>query len=226
MANINRIEALGAKAESVVGRVPLWLLGAISAIGGVALLVGFVLALAASKAGEVAGALGSVIGGIVGAGGAVWAVFLMLLRQRKEEMAKVTEAVTIEVIGYAKYVVGALNTCRRISSGAVKMPRQDVGSIVESLVADPVIYPAIADTVGLLPHPNSTTEFYMRLSEAKSMVEVLRTKTNPQGITYVSPPVEYVTPEFAALLADSLITALQLARVIIADGSPRSVTAR
>jgi hypothetical protein len=57
----------------------------------------------------------------------------------------------------------------------------------------------------------------MRLEEAKSMVEMFRTRTNPQGITYASPPVEIVTPEFAGSVADSLITALQLAHSIVTD---------
>jgi hypothetical protein len=63
----------------------------------VVLLAVFLTALRHSKSGELAGALGSLIGGIVGAGGAVWAVFLALSRQRQEETAKVAEAVRTEV---------------------------------------------------------------------------------------------------------------------------------
>lgn len=50
-------------------------------------LVVFLVALFQSKAGEIGGALGSVLGGFVGAGGAVWAVYLALSRQRDEEVA-------------------------------------------------------------------------------------------------------------------------------------------
>ncbi|MGH6974599.1 MAG: hypothetical protein ACRED6_08230 [Stellaceae bacterium] len=84
-------------------------------------------------------------------------------------------------------------------------------------MSDPIIYAAVVDRVTLLPHPSATAEFYMRHSEAKSMVEVLRTKSNPSSATYVSPPPEFVKPDFAATIADSLITALLLARTIIGN---------
>jgi hypothetical protein len=184
-------------------------------IGTVLLLIFFIF-LVESKAGEIAGALGSFIGGIVGAGGAVWAVFLMLARQRQEETDKVAAAVKTEVTTLAKYVVGGIEICQHIKAG-LKVPRQDAHNIVKSFSNDPIIYPAVADRVGLLPHPHATTEFYMRLSEAKTMTEMLRTKTDPQGVTYVSPPMEYITPEFATSVADSLITALQLARIIVSN---------
>jgi hypothetical protein len=166
--------------------------------------------------GEIAAALGALVGGVVGAGGAVLAVFLTLSRQREEDTAKVATAVRTEVATYVKYVIGSIEICQQIQGG-LKMPRQDASAIVQNLIADPVVYPAVADRIGLLPHPNMTAEFYMRIAEAKSMVEILRTKTNPQGATYVTPPVELVSAEFAALLAESLITALQLARPIVAE---------
>jgi hypothetical protein len=57
------------------------------------LLLGFIFALAGSKADEISSALGSLIEGMVGAGGAVWAVFLMLSRQRQEEATSATRAI-------------------------------------------------------------------------------------------------------------------------------------
>src|SRR5438105_2129754 len=66
---------------------------------------------------------------------------------------------------------------------------------------------------GLLPHPNATAQFYMRLSEAKAMVESLQMANVEQ---------EHVSAENAATIADSLITAIQLAHGILAgDGDPR-----
>jgi hypothetical protein len=187
-------------------------------IAAVAVLVfGFSAALIGSKAGEIAGALGSLIGGMVGAAGAVWAVFLMLSRQRREETAKVADAIRTEVTTLVKYVIGAVKICEQIKSGEIKVPRQDAHYIVKNFASDPVIYPAVADRIGLLPHPHATTEFYMRLSETKTMVEMLRTKTDPPGITYSSPTLEYIKPEFAETVVESLITALQLARPIVAN---------
>jgi hypothetical protein len=49
------------------------------------------------------------------------------------------------------------------------------------------------------------------------MVEMLRTKTDQPGIPFSASVIVYVTPEFAASIADRLITALQLARPIVAN---------
>lgn len=60
----------------------------------------------------------------------------------------------------------------------------------------------------------------MRISETKAMLEALRTKTVSPAIMY-NTALEYVTAEFATKVADSLITALQLARSIVGnDGDP------
>jgi hypothetical protein len=84
---------------------------------------------------------------------------------------------------------------------------------MRKLFVEPVVYKAVADRIGLLPHPNATAQFYMRLSEAKAMVESLAMANVAQ---------ERVTPENAATIADSLITSLQLAHGILAgDGDPQ-----
>lgn len=191
---------------------------ATAAIGLVFLF--FALDLLRSDAGQGAGALGSFIGGIIGAGGAVWAVHLTIARQRNEEIERVGDAVRTEVTAFVKYVIGAVEICQQIKDG-LKIPRQDARYIAKNFWGDPIIYPAVADRVGLLPHPQATTEFYMRLSEVRGMLEALRTKTDPQSFINVQAPPEHVTPDFAASIADSLITALQLARPIVAsDGDP------
>jgi hypothetical protein len=183
----------------------------------VVLLAVFLTALRHSKSGELAGALGSLVGGIVGASGAVFAVFLALSRQRQEETEKVAEAVRTEVTTLVKYAIGAVDICEQIKKGVIKLPRQDAHYMVKNFAGDPIIYPAVADRVGLLKHPHATVEFYMRILEAKVMVEMLRTKTTVSGITFTAAPVELVTAEFAGSVADSLLTALQLARAIVAD---------
>jgi hypothetical protein len=141
-------------------------------------------------------------------------------QQKNEEIAQVSDAVRTEVTAFAKYVIGAVEICQQIRNG-LKIPIQSARYVAKSFWGDPIVYPAVADRVGLLPHPHATTEFYMRLSEVRAMLEALRTKTDPSSHMYVSPPPEFVTPDFAATIADSLITALQLARPIVSnDGNP------
>jgi hypothetical protein len=82
---------------------------------GVLLLAWFFADLLDSNAGERAVALGAVIGGIIGAGGAVFAVYLTLARQRSDDTAKVRAAVRTEVTTFTKYVIGALDVCQQIA---------------------------------------------------------------------------------------------------------------
>jgi hypothetical protein len=59
----------------------------------------------------------------------------------------------------------------------------------------------------------------MRLSEAKAMIQSLQAKIGRYAAE-VGPAMaamDHVTPEFAQAIADCLVTALQLARAIIAD---------
>src|SRR5258708_34490610 len=80
-------------------------------------------------------------------------------------------------------------------------------------MGEPIVYSAVADRIGLLPHANATTEFYLRLSEAKAMVESFEIAAKS-----VAQAPKFVTSDFAMTVADSLITMLQLARAIISDG--------
>lgn len=216
--SLNQLELQLVKTLTIIKKLPGWKLAAGC---GVVLVASFIIALFGSKAGEIAAALGGVIGGLIGAGGAVWAVFLTLSREKNEEEERVVAAIKTEVTTLVKYVIGTIGVCEQIAAG-LKIPRQDAGYIVKNIPASPVIYPAVADRVGLLPHPQATVEFYMRLAETRMMVEMLQNKTTSQGVVNVNPPVENVTPQFARSIAESLITALQLARSIIADDANAS----
>jgi hypothetical protein len=135
---------------------------------GVLLLACFVAATLGSKAGENAAALGAVIGGIVGAAGAVYAVFLTLSRQRREDAAKVRAALRTEITAYVKYVIGALEICEDIAKRVRSVPMSDAAYIAKNLVP-PVIYPAVADRIALVTRPQATIEFFMRVQETKVM---------------------------------------------------------
>jgi hypothetical protein len=159
---------------------------------------------------------------MIGAAGAVWAVYLTLSRQKQQEIAQVTDAVRTEVTTLVKYVIGALEVCRQIAHEKLPIPRQDARYIAKNFWADPIIYPAVADRIGLLPHPHATTEFYMRLSEVRAMLRAIANKTEAPSATYTTTPPELVTPQQAGTVADSLITALQLARPIVGNKSTSS----
>lgn len=182
----------------------------------------YIITLISSHPGEIAEALGSFLGGIIGAGGAIIAVYLALSRQKDEETTKVSEAVRVEITTFVKYVIGAIEVCEQIAKGIARVPLYNANYIAKNFWFDPIVYPAIADRVGLLPHPQATVEFYMRIGEAKAMLDTMRTKSQQSSATNISAPQELVSKENAAVVADSLITALQLAQPIIAGVSHSS----
>jgi hypothetical protein len=183
---------------------------------GVLLLAWFFADLLDSKAGERVAAFGAVVGGIIGAGGAVFAVYLTLARQRNDDSAKVRAAVRTEVTTFAKYVIGALNVCQQIARG-LPIPMADAPYITKSLV-DPVVYPAVADRIGLLPRAQQTIEFYQRIAEAKAMTEAMRNKV--ASLTQAQSAMQNIQRSNALVVADSLITALQLSRSIVGNDDP------
>jgi hypothetical protein len=77
-------------------------------------LAGFFSALPYSKGGEILGALGSVMGGTIGAFGSAAAIYIMLQGQRDDEIEKVSAAVLREVAELCKQPVGQLGACAGI----------------------------------------------------------------------------------------------------------------
>jgi len=183
----------------------------------------FIIALCCSHGGEIAESLGSFLGGIVGAGGAVFAVYLTLYRQKEEERLKVSESVKIEVTAFIKFIIQAIDVCKNIEASNVQIPLHDAKYIAKNLfVIEPVVYPAVADRIGLLSHPQATVEFYMRIGETKALLDAMEKssqRNSSSGSINVSAPAEYVTKENASVIADSLITALQSAHPIISNPS-------
>ena len=124
-----------------------------------------------STPGEKLGALGGVLGGLLGALGAALAVFLTLRGQRRDEAVTIRDAVRREIQEFSRLVAGNLDTCREIAAGTVRIPRQDLPTIM--LMPKPVIYQAIADRIGRLDRADAYVTFYARIAEAERLVTVL-----------------------------------------------------
>jgi len=169
--------------------------------------------------GEWVNAVDSFAGGLVGAIGAIVAVYLALSRQRKEETKKVSAAVTTEIAALTTYIIGAIRVCEEIRAGTRNVPARHAGYIVRKLSAAPVVYQAVADRIGLLPHPEATAQFYMRIGEVKAMVESLERKTELEGANNPVAGSGLVPPEFAERVAEGLGLALHLAKAILDDNT-------
>jgi ABC-type Fe3+-siderophore transport system permease subunit len=81
--------------------------------------------------------LGSLIGGFVGAGGAVFAVYLLIRQQRREEANNVSRAIRREVIVLSEILISHLQILAAIKSGAVTITRNKLRSAIMN--PDPTI---------------------------------------------------------------------------------------
>lgn len=183
----------------------------------IALTAWFFADLLEAKAGERIAAFGGVIGGIVGAGGAVFAVYLTLTTQRNGEIANVRAAVRTEVTTYTKYIIGTLDICEKIARTGLQIPMAEATYIGKNLI-DPTIYNAVADRVALLQRPQVIVEFCMRIAEAKSNLNVMQVRAS--GMTQAQSAMVNVQASNAEVVADSLITALQLGQAILSESDP------
>ena len=176
----------------------------------VAALFGLGIALFSSKPGEIAGSLGSVVGGMIGALGAALAVYLTLSTQRQEDRRRIDGALGREVAEFARQVVRGLETCETILSEGLELPRARLPEAME--MPQPIIYPAVADKVGVLSNPQRAVAFYTHILEIGILArDVSRT-----------PLAETTTLTQADLqaLVLQLVYAANLAELIIKDLEP------
>jgi hypothetical protein len=138
---------------------------------GVSITCALFAALLDSRAGEVAGALGNVLGGAIGALGAAAAVYLTLNVQRGEEISKVTRAVVMEIAQLSKFPSGQLETCVLIFQGKFNAQREKLPTLMNS--PTPVIYPGIADQIARHPNAELIVAFYTGLQETRLTVDVV-----------------------------------------------------
>lgn len=186
-----------------------------------ALVIPFAANYCCSSPGERLGALGGVIGGLLGALGAALAVFLTLRGQRRDEAETIRDAARREVQEFSRLVAGNLDTCREIAAGTVRVPRQDLPTIM--LMPTPVIYQAIADRIGRLDRADAYVTFYARIAEAERLVAILAASGQLSAIGEGrTPPPLPLDRHDIALIARSWIDIAGLAMHIL-DPQPRPV---
>src|SRR5881227_2551642 len=72
----------------------------------------------------------TLLGGLIGAAGTAFAVYLTLASQRRDEAEKVEAALRTEVSEFARLVVGALKPCESAIAGQYKIPLRDLPALV------------------------------------------------------------------------------------------------
>jgi hypothetical protein len=172
------------------------------------LLAAFLVSLADAKPGEIVGALGSVIGGSIGAFGSAAAVYIMLKGQRDDEVERVWAAVYREIVELCKSPIGQLGACAGIQTGSIRCTPSQVQHLFHSPA--PIIYPAVASLVSRLPRPTLVVTFYAQLQETRGLLAILET----------CPPDEIIGPGHIGVLTDLLINQCQLAQLILSGPEP------
>lgn len=151
--------------------------------------------------------LGSLIGGFVGAAGAIWAVYLLIHKQRREEKYNVSRAIRREIVVLSEVLISQLQIFEAIRLGTFTVTRNELRSLMMN--PEPIIYKAVAGRIGLLPYP--VVQFYTRLIEIQNNVQTAAIGLG--GDTASIPGAE------AETMAKSVIIACKLARAIILHSS-------
>ena len=157
--------------------------------------------------GEIVEAVATVLGGVIGALGAAVAVYLTLKGQRKEDRERIHGAVVREIIEFARVAVGQLDTCENIRSGLIALPAAKLPQALKW--PTPIIYPAVADKIGLLKSPQHVVAFYMRVSEIATMAQAVADDPKPQ--------TSRVQDNNVRLIVEALLDICQFATWIIHD---------
>lgn len=138
--------------------------------------------------------------------GAALAVYLTLAGQRKEDRARIRSALVREVIEFSRLVAGHLDTCENIRAGAIALP---VPRLVQAMqMPSPIIYPAVADKIGLLSSPQNVVAFYARIVEV-TMIMVPAISDDPKLQHSI------LQTHNIRVLAEAWLDILQFARGII-----------
>lgn len=157
--------------------------------------------------GEVVSALGGVVGGLIGAGGAGFSVVYSIRQQRKNEIDNASYAVLTEMAVLTKYIVGHLDFCELIKAHNLKFPRSQLLTVLG--MPDLTIYKAVADKVSYFPRPTQVVEFYTRLGEIPSIATMV--------INSPFSDIPYILPEETNGLADLFITQCQIVEALLAN---------
>jgi hypothetical protein len=171
------------------------------------LLLAFVGVLSRSNPGEIAGALGNVLGGSIGAAGAAVAVYLTLAGQKIEDGERVSYAITREIIDFTILIMGILKICDNVRTGSLKIPKNRLSDFLQ--LPQPVIYPAVAAQISLLRCPQQVVGFYMKLMSIKHKADII--SLSPFSVGQV------LEENDVRVIVDPLAMACQLAKLIICD---------
>jgi hypothetical protein len=149
----------------------------------------------------------SLLGGIIRALGAALAVYLTLTGLRREDRRRIHDAIISEVIGFARLVIGHLKTCNNIYAGTIDMPVPKLPEMIG--MPAPIIYPAVADKIGLLKAPQRVVAFYGRITEIAIMAQFVAGAPNRQ--------TSRIEANDVRLIVEVLLDTCSLASWIIQD---------
>jgi len=156
-------------------------------------------------------AIGAVLGGLIGAGGAALAVYLTLVSQRKDEAAKVEESLQAEVAEFARLAVGPLAILTpQVARKGPPMPLEDIPEITD--LPEPVVFKAAADRLSRLSYGPLLVTFYVRIAEAKQMAKLLGLRI---PISHRGSGILPLGPQEAKMLTTAWYDICVIARIIL-----------
>lgn len=190
-----------------------WFAAVLVAVVTLLLLIKFALLFSADHtAADRLAAAGAIVGGLIGAGGAVAAVYLMLSSQRKDEAKKVEASLRTEVCEFARLAKGPLDILvQQVLPGLRPLAAQHVQAFTE--LPEPVVFKATADRISRLSYGPLLVTFYVRIAEATQLASIY-SLTLPEYIRAGGVPVPIANDQ-ATTLATAWYDICTIARSIL-----------
>jgi hypothetical protein len=139
----------------------------------------------------------SLLGGFIGAMGAALAVYLTLSGQRREDRKRIRDAIIREVIEFTRLAIGHLETCNNIHDGTTTMPVPKLAEMMQ--MPAPIIYPAVADKIGLLKAPHRVVSFYMGIAGIAIGAQALAADPKRQTANLQAGDVKLIVEEWLVI---------------------------
>jgi hypothetical protein len=119
----------------------------------------------------------TLLGGLIGAAGTAFAVYLTLASQRRDDARKVEAALRMEVAEFSRLAAGAISPYESALTGEYYVPMCDL-PVLTSL-PEPSVYKAAADRLSRLPDGPLFVAFYLRIAEAVQLARILSATAKP-----------------------------------------------
>jgi hypothetical protein len=156
--------------------VGLWGAGSFGLVVLAITLVLVLRLLQGAKEADQLAAAAALLGGLIGAGGSAFAVYLTIAGQRRDEAEKIEASIRAEVSEFARLALGLHEVCEQVLKG-YEIPLRDLPGIM--YMPQAAVFGSTADRISRLSYGPLVVILHARIAEALQMVRVYAAAGTP-----------------------------------------------